>query len=233
MKIEKDLITLWEDMMNHIPKSDELARTALCDKNTSHTYLPIYDKVFRKILTGKNSINLMEIGIKTGGSIYLWKQYLDQFTINNTVFGIDIEPIFFPIHRYKDRSVWYNNPDPHFHSTHQYLLAHDKVKLFFEIDSTKLNSIPREVRENSFDIIVDDGAHEAHNQFLTFCCYWDRIKPGGVFCIEDVRVDEEKVLVPALKTWLKHNNQKYIFSQYHGKLSKRKDDYIIFITKVE
>lgn len=42
----------------------------LTDKNTTHSYLPTYERLFSRI---KNTTgNILEIGILAGGSIYLW-----------------------------------------------------------------------------------------------------------------------------------------------------------------
>ena len=55
------------------------------DKNTRHSYLSHYDKLF---LSFKNKkIKLLEIGISTGGSIMLWNKYFTDCTI----FCIDLD----------------------------------------------------------------------------------------------------------------------------------------------
>ena len=62
------------------------------DKNTTHSYLPLYDKLLKTL---KNTAkNVLEVGIgdfetKNGGSLLLWSNY---FT-NATIYGIDILPI--------------------------------------------------------------------------------------------------------------------------------------------
>ena len=54
------------------------------DKNTTHSYLDLYQKLLsKKQYTAKN---ILEIGIDKGGSIKLWS----DFFINATVYGIDI-----------------------------------------------------------------------------------------------------------------------------------------------
>jgi len=54
------------------------------DKGTNHHYLPIYDTLF---LPFKNKeINLLEIGVKYGGSCKLWEDYFPYAKIR----GIDI-----------------------------------------------------------------------------------------------------------------------------------------------
>ena len=62
----------------------ELADNFRTDKNTLHSYLPLYDKLLAsKRETAKN---VLEVGIYQGGSIKLWKDYF----VNATVYGLDI-----------------------------------------------------------------------------------------------------------------------------------------------
>ena len=52
------------------------------DKNTVHSYLPVYQKLFGN----KDVKNILEIGVQRGGSIKLWSDYFP----NAHVFGIDL-----------------------------------------------------------------------------------------------------------------------------------------------
>lgn len=36
------------------------------------------------------------------------------------------------------------------------------------------------------DIVVDDGSHIAADQAITFAMLWPRMRPGGLYCIEDL-----------------------------------------------
>ena len=54
------------------------------DKNTTHSYLPIYDKLFSRFKD--KEINMLEVGVADGGSIELWNDYFTKATI----FGFDI-----------------------------------------------------------------------------------------------------------------------------------------------
>jgi hypothetical protein len=55
------------------------------DKETIHSYLPIYDDLFYKFQD--QPINILEVGIQFGYSIQLWKEY---FVNANKIFGYDI-----------------------------------------------------------------------------------------------------------------------------------------------
>jgi trans-aconitate methyltransferase len=55
------------------------------DKRTDHSYLGVYEELFAPIRL--NKLNLLEIGVKTGGSAKMWLKYFP----NARVFGMDIE----------------------------------------------------------------------------------------------------------------------------------------------
>lgn len=54
------------------------------DKNTVHSYLPEYDKIFSDI---PNIKNVLEIGIHLGGSLLLWSKYFQPST---NVYCVDV-----------------------------------------------------------------------------------------------------------------------------------------------
>ena len=63
---------------------EELIRNDKTDKNTTHSYIPLY----QKLLEGKKETakNVLEVGIYDGGSIKLWS----EFFTNATTYGLDI-----------------------------------------------------------------------------------------------------------------------------------------------
>jgi cephalosporin hydroxylase len=63
-----------------------LAKGLQTDKGTDHSYLCGYEVLFREHRLTAN--NVLEIGIKDGGSILLWKDYFCCATVH----GIDILP---------------------------------------------------------------------------------------------------------------------------------------------
>ena len=63
---------------------EEIVDNSRTDKNTVHSYLPLYNNLLKsKKDTAKN---VLEVGIFNGGSIKLWSDY---FT-NANVYGLDI-----------------------------------------------------------------------------------------------------------------------------------------------
>jgi len=127
------------------------------DKNTTHSYLPLYQSLFEsKHETAKN---VLEVGIRNGGSIKLWS----DFFINATIYGLDIEDVI--ILDIKNRTniklIWENAYDTEF------------------FRNTLLGM--------KFDVLLDDGPHtlESMKSFITL--YSQVIADDGILVIEDVQ----------------------------------------------
>lgn len=61
----------------------ELVQNERTDKNTTHSYLELYETL---LSSRKDATNVLEIGVCYGGSIKLWYDYFP----NATVYGLDI-----------------------------------------------------------------------------------------------------------------------------------------------
>ncbi len=85
------------------PSLEKVANNYYTDKNTVHSYLPVYQKLFGY----KNVKNILEIGIQRGGSIKLWGDYFQ----NANVFGIDLtdELICLDIKNKKNISLFFGD----------------------------------------------------------------------------------------------------------------------------
>ena len=85
----------------------ELVNNEKTDKNTVHSYLPLYDLLLKN---KKNTCkNIIEIGVGQGGSIKLWHDYFP----NATIYGCDIESLMC-------HQIEYNNRIKLFPSTNAY-----------------------------------------------------------------------------------------------------------------
>jgi hypothetical protein len=70
----------------------ELIDNSLTDKNTTHSYLELYEQLLnKKKETAQNGleIGIGDFGEKNGGSVLLWKKYFK----NATIYSMDILPI--------------------------------------------------------------------------------------------------------------------------------------------
>jgi len=103
-------------------------------------------------------ISILEIGVKKGGSLKLWREL---FSDSSFIFGMDIDPAI-----------------PTFVRD-----AHIKTLV---IDSQETELVQRGLRGLLFDIILDDGNHQPEAQLKTFETLQPFLKPTGVYVIEDV-----------------------------------------------
>lgn len=127
------------------------------DKATFHSYVQnFYEDEFLKY-KDKN-ISILEIGIQTGSSLKLWKEY---FKNAENIVGVDIS----------DQVL------------NQKFSNIDNVQYYFgdAYQSEFSKNLP------SFDIIIDDGPHSVESQILALQLYLPKLKLGGVFVIEDVQ----------------------------------------------
>ena len=54
------------------------------DKNTLHSYMDVYEKIFEKYRN--DPVSMLEVGVASGGSLKLWK---DFFKEGSCISGID------------------------------------------------------------------------------------------------------------------------------------------------
>jgi hypothetical protein len=148
-------------------KLTEVIDNLQTDKNTTHSYLDLYEKLlFKKKNTAKN---VLEIGIgdfveKNGGSIKLWRDYFETATI----YGLDILPIDRVIDELKndERVILHTSTN-----------AYDEV--FF-----KAKFLDKNIK---CDFMLDDGPHtlESMKQFIKL--YSQIMTDDGILVIEDVQ----------------------------------------------
>jgi hypothetical protein len=138
------------------------------DKNTCHSYIPVYQKLFETKKYDNN--NILEIGIgepkqnkENGGSIKLWHDYFP----NSTIYGLDI----YDISNIND-SIKNNN----------------RIQLFTSIDAYNTTFIENTFIQNNikFDILIDDGPHTLDSMIFFIKYYLPLLKDDGILVIEDI-----------------------------------------------
>jgi len=141
---------------------EEIADNSRTDKNTLHSYLPLY----QKLLLGKKETakNVLEVGIQHGGSIKLWSDY---FT-NANVYGLDIMNI---------SDVWEGIKD-----TEKIILhtSTDAYNNYFVVT----NFLNKNIK---FDFILDDGPHTLESMIKFIQLYSQIMTDDGILIIEDVQ----------------------------------------------
>lgn len=117
-------------------------------------------------------ITLLEIGVYKGASLKMWEAYLPKARI----IGIDI----------KDKCKQFET---------------DRTKIFIgdQADSAFLESVV-EAAGGSFDAIIDDGGHRAHQHKVSLQTLFPRMNPSGFYAIEDLHTAYHRGLLGFLGT---------------------------------
>lgn len=127
------------------------------DKAVHKHYLRNYEEYFGGLRNME--VRLLELGIKKGGSLLLWRDYFEK----GVIVGLDIEPASLDD-------------------------ATGRIRTYqgAQQDTELLDRIARENAPEGFDIIIDDCAHIGVLARASFWHLFDKhLKPGGVYVIED------------------------------------------------
>lgn len=119
-------------------------------------YFDIYDRHFKPFV-GRD-INIVEIGVYSGGSLDMWQSY---FGDRCHVHGVDINP-----------------------SCRAYETDKISIHIGDQADRGFWRSFKQRV--GPVDIVIDDGGHEPEQQIVSLEEMLPQMKPGGVYLCEDV-----------------------------------------------
>lgn len=100
---------------------------------------------------------LLEIGVQNGGSLQIYAKYLK----NAQIYGIDINPNVCNMELGKNITT-------------------------FCFDINLRDKFLSTLKDIKFDIIIDDGSHMQNDVINTFEFLFDKLKPGGVYIVEDM-----------------------------------------------
>jgi len=130
----------------------------ITDKNSVHSYLPLYDELLcRKKFTCRN---MLEIGINYGGSIELWDKYFP----NGTITALDtLEEKILP----------------------DLLKNQNKIRMISG-DAYSPFLFTSLFRGKKFDVILDDGPHTLESQIKFLTMYSMLLENDGILIIEDI-----------------------------------------------
>ena len=151
-----------------LPSLEELAFKHGTDKShDDHKYVDLYSVLFDPIRSTVR--NVTEVGVATGQSLLMW----EEFFFNADIYGIDIHANAKARSRFVDHGRIH-----HFeHANSQDALAVAKLR-------TPGHRLP--LAFGSMDVIVDDGDHRAAGNQRTLNALWPYLRPGGIYCIEDI-----------------------------------------------
>lgn len=143
---------------------DELFLQEHSDKGSDcHWYSKYYEMFFGPMRD--EHVKLLEVGIFAGASLRAWRQYFK----NGEISGIDLR------------------------GDYEYLIE-EGCKATYIVDQSSREQLDKFNNEHrdEFTIIVDDGAHDADLQLLTFEVLFEGLRPGGLYCIEDTQTSYDK-----------------------------------------
>ena len=181
----------------------EISKTLSTDKNTTHSYLDLYESLL--VHKKETSTNVLEIGIQTGGSILLWFNYFK----NANVYALDIiseNEIIDPL-KNNDRIKLYHSTD-----------AYDS-SFFYETFQDKFGT---------FDMVLDDGPHTLESMIVFVKLYSKLLKDDGILILEDVQAPE---WFDILKQECPEELKKYIVTYDLRIIKNRYDDLVFTIQK--
>lgn len=119
-----------------------------------HNYTEIYGDLLRYYKNRKNKI--LEIGIRQGGSLKMWKEYFKE----SDIYGVDINLNWIETDL-NDCNV-------------------------LKGDAYNINTINKLFKNIKFDVILDDGSHRLEDQIKCLNMYSELLTDDGILIIEDI-----------------------------------------------
>jgi hypothetical protein len=178
---------------------EQIVDNSRTDKNTTHSYLPLY----QQLLVGKKETakNILEVGILYGGSIKLWS----DFFRNATVYGLDIMDI---------NNVW------------EGIKNNEKIILYTSIDAYNNDFFTSHFLNKNIkcDLILDDGPHTLESMIRFIYLYSQILTDDGILIIEDVQSWD---WIDILKNQVPDHLKKFI-KIYDLRPNKNRYDDIVF-----
>lgn len=141
---------------------DEIAVKHLCDKagilpgRNGHDYARHYESRFSEMR--HLPIRLLEIGVDRGASLRAWSEFFSEAKI----VGVDVNPECSSVAIDRCNVVIGDQSDPEF------------WKRF------------KSQYGSEWEIIIDDGGHQADQMITSFGCLWPCVVGGGYYAIEDL-----------------------------------------------
>lgn len=124
-------------------------------------YFDVYARHFDRF-RGRN-ITFVEVGIYSGGSLRMWRKF---FGPQARIIGIDLSPST----RVYEKNPVYGSPD-------RILVGDQGSGAFWEAALAEIGDV---------DVLLDDGGHASHMQNVTLNAVFPKMKPGGVYMVEDL-----------------------------------------------
>ena len=177
-----DIYNYWKDSELHSTKGN--------------TFFNTYDELFSKYRNKK--ITFVEIGVKWGGSLFMWKKF---FGNKARIIGVDLYPKTKELEKYGFEIFIGDQSSSKF------------WKNFFD-------------EVGNIDILVDDGGHTNENQILTVNHVLNNVNDDGIILIEDIFSSyDQKFHNPSQYSFI--NYSKFLIDDLNGRVTKKLKDRII------
>jgi hypothetical protein len=127
------------------------------DTDKSPHYLRVYATFLAPLV--EREVRLLELGVGSGGSLLLWRDYFPH----GIIAGLDVRAV--------------DVPD-----------ATGRIRIFrgAQQDPAVLDAVARAVAPEGFDVIVDDASHVGASARASFWhLFRNHLKSGGIYAIED------------------------------------------------
>jgi hypothetical protein len=138
------------------------------DKNTTHSYLNLYETLFtskRETAQKVLEVGIGDFGSKNGGSIKLWRDFFTKATI----YGLDI----LSMDRVMDE-----------------LKNDERVVLYTKTNAYDQDFVSKTFSGMKFDLMLDDGPHTLTSMISFITLYSSLMQDDGILIIEDVQTIE-------------------------------------------
>lgn len=180
----------------------------LTDKNTTHSYLDLYQELFK--LKQDTATHVLEIGIgpakhMNGGSIIMWADYFK----NASIYAVDIISI---------------------NDVYPSLISHPRIFLNTSNDAYNPYFFKNMFLSKNmlFDVVMDDGPHTLESM-ITFIKLYSRVmKEDGILVIEDV---QDIQWIDMLSQETPEHLKQYIEVYDRRPVKNRYDDIVFVINK--
>lgn len=130
------------------------------DKNSTHSYVPVYENILAPY---RNCSTMLEIGLFSGESLKMWYEYFE-----GEVYGIDC------------------SETPHDGMADLRPMIQSGKYNIEILDATDKNQVDMVFGYMRFDVIIEDGPHDAESQIKIYNNFKDKLNPGSLYIIEDI-----------------------------------------------
>jgi hypothetical protein len=146
---------------------EELVDQSRTDKGSNgHSYLGLYETLLCK--KKETATHILEVGVCSGGSIKLWRDYF----VNATIYGLELRDEAFWDAFYKKTNGWSDIKNDNRIQLLANVDAYDQVFFNKLLDSGL-----------KFDMVLDDGPHTLHSMKKFIVLYSQLLKEDGILMI--------------------------------------------------